>query len=68
MAKRAPMMMIHSGRLLGKFMPSKRPVMIAEPSRMEVSAFRIYFVIAHSKNTQAATEVSSTTAEPKPKK
>ena len=55
-------------RLLGKFMPSKRPVMMAEPSSKLVSSFRRYFVIAHSKKTQAATEVSSTTAEPRPKK
>ena len=68
MANRAPMMMIQRGRLLGKFIPSKRPVMMAEPSSKLVSSFRRYFVIAHSKKTQAATEVSSTTAEPKPKK
>ena len=59
--------MIHNGRFEGRFMPSSKPVTIAEPSVSVGSCFNIYFVIAHSKNTQAATLVRQTITEPNPK-
>ena len=68
MAKRAPMMMIHTGRFDGRFMPSRMPVRAAEPSRMVLRSERIMnLLMAHSKNTQAATLDRHTMAEPMPK-
>ena len=45
------------------------PLRMAEPSVIVTrSRFNTYFVIAHSKNTQAATDVANTIAAPNPKK
>ena len=69
MATNAPMRMIHIGRLEGRLKPNSSPVRTAEPSVIVTrSRFNTYFVIAHSKNTQAATDVANTIAAPNPKK
>ena len=66
-ATNAPMIIIQSGKLEGRLNASNTPVIIAEPSQMvERSLFKINLVIAHSKNTQAATEVKVTTTAPSP--
>ena len=68
-ATSAPMMMIHIGRLLGRFMPRSRPVRAAEPSHtVQRVVFRRNLAIAHSKSTHATTLVAQTMAEPMPKK
>ena len=60
---------IHRGRLLGRLKASRIPVRIALPSSMvTLSLPSIYLVMAHSKRTQLAMLVSSTTAAPRPKK
>ncbi|MPN34296.1 hypothetical protein SDC9_181789 [bioreactor metagenome] len=62
------MTIIHTGKFEGKLNASKTPVIAAEPSRMELpERFIIKRAIAHSKNKQAATEVSVTINAPKPK-
>ena len=66
-ATKAPMITIHTGRFDGRLKPNSKPVKIAEPSEIVGSFFKIYFVIAHSKNTHAATLDAQTTTEPKPK-
>jgi hypothetical protein len=68
MATKAPIIMKHIGRFEGKLKPRSKPVRIADPSQIvDFSRPKIYFVIAHSKTTQAITEVASTIAEPRPK-
>ena len=66
-ATNAPIITIQTGRLEGRLKPNKSPVSMAEPSLMVGCFFSMYFVIAHSKNTQAATLDAQTTAEPMPK-
>ena len=69
MATSAPIRIIQMGRLEGRLKPSNRPVRMAEPSQI-VSCLRprIKRVMAHSKHTQAATDVARTMADPSPKK
>ena len=68
MANRAPIMIIHIGRFDGRLNASNTPVMMAEPSVMvRRSRFKIYLLMAHSKNTQAATDTAVTTNAPMPK-
>ena len=67
MATSAPIMMIHRGRLDGRLNPKSKPVRMAEPSVMVGSLWSSYFVMAHSKNTHAATLTAQTMAEPIPK-
>jgi len=62
------MTIIQTGRLDGRLNANNTPVRMAEPSVTVVrSLFKIYFVIAHSKNTQATTDVKVTTNAPMPK-
>ena len=68
-ANSAPRIIIHTGRLEGRLKASNTPVMMAEPSQIVVvSFFSRYLPIAHSKKTQAATEVAVTIRAPNPKK
>ena len=68
-AKKAPIMIIHAGRLEGRLNASSKPVRMAEPSSTVLRCcFRTYLLIAHSKNKQDATLVVVTTTEPSPKK
>jgi hypothetical protein len=61
------MMIIQSGKLDGKLNANNKPVKAAEPSQIvQASLFKMNFVIAHSKNTHAATDVRVTTTAPKP--
>ena len=68
MANKAPRIIIQIGKLEGRLNANNTPVMIAEPSVIERrSRFKIYLLIAHSKNTQDTTETAVTTSEPMPK-
>lgn len=54
-ATNAPIITIHTGKFDGRLKANNNPVRMAEPSLIVGSLFSMYFVIAHSKNTQAAT-------------
>ena len=68
MANNAPIMIIHTGRFEGRFMPNNSPVRAAEPSSTVFFGFlSMYLLITHSKKTQDATLDRQTMTEPSPK-
>ena len=67
MANSAPIIIMYSGRLLGRLNASSRPVTMAEPSLSVVFGFlRIYLLMAHSNSMHEATDVSVTITAPRP--
>jgi hypothetical protein len=52
----APTINIHIGRLVGTLNAKSTPVIIAEPSEIVGSPFKIYFCINHSNKRQEATD------------
>ena len=68
MATSAPKTTIQMGRLLGRFNPNSRPVMMAEPSVSVGLRLSMYLAIAHSKNIHANTLLAHTSTLPTPKK
>jgi hypothetical protein len=58
---------MYRGRFDGRLKAKRIPVTTAERSHtVHLSFLRIYLLIAHSKNTQEATDTAVTINEPKP--